>query len=226
MLDGLGIAITSGRLAPGAVFNLESVGAEYAASRSVVREAVRVLEAMGLVASRRRVGITVLPRTQWNVFDPRVIRWRLEDGDRSALLVSFSELRLGFEPVAARLAARHATPEHCRTMALAVAEMALTGRTGDTEAYLAADKLFHRTLLDACGNEMLAALASVVEEALAGRTHHRLMPRNPNPEAIALHEDVARAVRDQDADRAESAMRAIIEEATAALQAQYAAEAD
>lgn len=226
VLDGLGIAIASGRIAPGTVFNLEWVGAEYAASRSVVREAVRVLEALGLVASRRRVGITVLPPEQWNVFDPRLIRWRLEEGDRGALLVSFSQLRLGVEPVAARLAAVRATPEQCHTLALAVAEMDLTGRTGDTEAYLAADKLFHRTLLDACGNEMFAALTSVVEEALAGRTHHHLMPRSPNPQAIALHEDVARAVRDRDADRAEAAMRAIIEEAAEALQQQYAESTD
>src|SRR5690348_1943321 len=102
VLDGLGIAIASGRLTPGTVFNLEWVGAEYAASRSVVREAVRVLEAMGLVAARRRVGVTVLPRARWSVFDPQLIRWRLEEGDRNALLVSFSQLRLGFEPVAAR----------------------------------------------------------------------------------------------------------------------------
>ncbi|MGH3950638.1 MAG: hypothetical protein ACRDSE_16225, partial [Pseudonocardiaceae bacterium] len=46
-------------------------------SRTVARETMRVLESMGLVVSRRRVGITVRPLGEWNVFDPRVIWWRL-----------------------------------------------------------------------------------------------------------------------------------------------------
>jgi DNA-binding FadR family transcriptional regulator len=35
---------------------------------------------MGLVASRRRIGITIQPRDRWNVFDPRIIRWRINVG--------------------------------------------------------------------------------------------------------------------------------------------------
>jgi len=64
---------------------------------------------------------------------------------------------------------------------------------------------------------MLRALDSVVEEVLSGRTHHGMMPSRPNPEAIALHDEVARAVRLGDAAAAETAMRAIIEEAATAL---------
>ena len=52
---------------------------------------------------------------------------------------------------------------------------------------------------------------------LSGRTHHGMMPSRPNPEAIALHDEVARAVRLGDAPGAERAMRAIIEEAASAL---------
>ncbi|MBX5489269.1 MAG: FadR family transcriptional regulator, partial [Mycolicibacterium hassiacum] len=170
VLTALGVAIVSGRYAPGEVVTLDGVGAEHGVSRSVVREAVRVLESMGLVQSRRRVGIIVQPRERWNVFDPRLIRWRLDSDDRAAQLMSLSELRRGFEPVAAALAARRADPDHCRTLAAAVSDMAVHGRSGDLEAYLLADKLFHRTLLEASGNEMLRALSGVVDEVLTGRT--------------------------------------------------------
>jgi DNA-binding FadR family transcriptional regulator len=95
--------------------------------------------------------------------------------------------------------------------------MAVHGRTGDLDAYLVADVAFHRALLEASGNEMLRALAGVVEEVLSGRTHHGMMPARPNPEAIALHDEVARAVRLGDPVGAERAMRAIIEEAATAL---------
>ena len=154
LLEALGTAIASGHYPAGEVLTLDSVSAEHGVSRSVAREAIRVLESMGMVASRRRVGLTILPSDKWNVFDPLVIRWRLESGDRAALLVSLSELRRGFEPAAAALAARRADPHQCRIMAAAVSDMVIHGRSGDLESYLLADKVFHRTLLEASGNEM------------------------------------------------------------------------
>lgn len=217
VLTALGTAVVSGAYPAGQVINLERVSAEHAVSRSVAREAIRVLESMGMVASRRRVGITIQPAEHWNVFDPRLIRWRLESGDRAAQLVSLSELRRGFEPAAAALAARRADPHQCRIMAAAVSDMVVHGRSGDLDSYLQADKVFHRTLLEASGNEMFRALNEVVAEVLTGRTHHGMMPAEPNPAAIALHDEVARAIRLRDETGAERAMRAIIDEATAAV---------
>ncbi|WP_029117554.1 FadR/GntR family transcriptional regulator [Mycobacterium sp. URHB0044] len=213
VLTALGAQIVSGGLLPGQVITLDDVSVQHGVSRSVAREAIRVLESMGMIASRRRVGITIQPSAQWNVFDPRVIRWRLESGDRAAQLISLSELRRGFEPAAAALAAQRADPHQCRIMAAAVSDMVMHGRSGDLESYLLADKVFHQTLLEASGNEMFRALNGVVAEVLTGRTHHGLMPETPNPVAIALHDEVARAIRLRDDAGAERAMRAIIDEA-------------
>jgi DNA-binding FadR family transcriptional regulator len=151
------------------------------------------------------------------VFDPRLIRWRLQAGDRTALLASLSELRRGFEPAAAALAARRANPDQCRVLAAAVSDMVVHGRSGNLDSYLLADKVFHQTLLEASGNEMFRALNDVVAELLAGRTEHGLMPDSPKPAAIELHDEVAKAIRLRDADAAEQAMRAIIDEAATAV---------
>ena len=217
LLDALGSAIVSGEYLAGQVLTLDGVGGRHGVSRSVAREAIRVLESMGMVESRRRVGITIQPATNWNVFDPTLIRWRLEAGDRAAQLVSLSELRRGFEPAAAALAARRADPHQCRIMAAAVSDMVVHGRSGDLESYLVADKIFHQTLLEASGNEMFRALNGVVAEVLTGRTHHGMMPAVPNPAAIELHDEVARAIRMRDEAAAERAMRAIIDEAASAV---------
>lgn len=217
LLTALGSAIVSGSYPPGQVITLDRVCADHGVSRSVVREAIRVLESMGMVESRRRVGVTIQPAEKWNVFDPLLIRWRLDAGDRAAQLVSLSELRRGFEPAAAALAARRANPHQCRIMAAAVSDMVMHGRAGDLDAYLLADKIFHQTLLEASGNEMFRALNGVVSEVLTGRTHHGMMPATPNPAAIELHDQVARAIRMRDEEAAEQAMRAIIDEATSAV---------
>jgi DNA-binding FadR family transcriptional regulator len=221
LLRTLGAAIVSGDYPAGQVITLDGVGAQHKMSRSVVREAVRVLESMGMVESRRRVGVTVQPAQKWNVFDPRLIRWRLESGDRTAQLLSLSELRRGFEPAAAALAARRADPHQCRIMAAAVSDMVVHGRSGDLDAYLLADKIFHQTMLEASGNEMFRALNGVVAEVLAGRTHHGMMPDIPNPAAIDLHDEVARAIRMRDEAAAERAMRAIIDEAASAVTEEF-----
>ncbi|MEU7991227.1 FCD domain-containing protein [Streptosporangium canum] len=217
VLDELGSLIASGGLAAEQVLTIEELELRFGVSRSVIRETIRVLESMGLVSSRRRVGVTVAARTEWNLFDPRIIRWRLAGEGRGEQLRSLGELRHGVEPVAAALAARHATPEQCGALTGAVMQMAVHGRSGDLEAYLAADILFHRTLLEASGNEMLGALTGVVAEVLTGRTHHHLMPARPEPAAIRWHAEVAQAVQSGDAAAAEHAMRNIVDEATRAM---------
>ena len=113
VLETLGPAITAGEYPPGSVLRTDELAQRFEVSRSVMREAVRVLESMHLVESRRRVGVTVRPKSEWNVYDPQVIRWRLAGADRPQQLRSLTVLRSAIEPVAAGLAATSATAEQC-----------------------------------------------------------------------------------------------------------------
>ena len=209
VLDALGPAITAGDYPPGSVLRTDELAQEFEVSRSVMREAVRVLESMHLVESRRRVGVTVRPKSEWNLYDPQVIRWRLAGADRPHQLRSLTVLRSAIEPVAAGLSARNATPEQCAELTECALGMVANSRGHRLEAYLVHDMAFHRVILAASGNEMFARLADVVAEVLAGRTHHEVMFEDPDPAAVTLHVQVAEAVREGDATRAEQLTREI-----------------
>ncbi|MFD9538709.1 FadR/GntR family transcriptional regulator [Streptomyces sp. NPDC060022] len=203
VLDTLGLEIAAGDFPPGRVLRTDELAQRFEVSRTVVREVIRVLESMHLVESRRRVGVTVRPTEEWNVYDPQVIRWRLAGSDRPRQLRSLTVLRSAVEPVAAGLAARHATAEQCAALTECALGMVATSRGQQLEGYLRHDITFHRIVLNASGNEMFARLGDVVAEVLAGRTHHQVMFEDPDPAAVTLHVRLAEAVREGDAAAAE-----------------------
>ncbi|MER5640004.1 FCD domain-containing protein [Kitasatospora sp. NPDC002227] len=210
LLADLGPAIASGEIPVGAVLRSEELEEQYGVSRTVVREAVRILESMRLVESRRRVGSTVLPKEQWDVFDPLVIRWRLAGADRAAQLRSLGSLRVAVEPAAAALAARQATDDQRRELSALAVELTVTAKAADLESFLRHDIAFHATVLRASGNEMFAHLGDTVGAVLTGRTEHQLMPHQPRPYAVRLHREVAEAICAGEPEQAERAMRTIV----------------
>lgn len=217
VLDTLGMEITNGRHSPGDALTLERLQRRFGVSRTVMREAMRILESMNLVRSRRRVGIVVRPRREWRVFDPRVIRWRLDGPGRAEQLRTLTELRVAVEPRAAASAARHASDAEGDQIVELAAQLRRLGEASELEAFLKVDVAFHSLLLSACRNEMFTALTDVVAEVLAGRTHHGLMPSPPRPVALDLHQEVARCVRVGDPRGAETAMRDLVEEVRDAI---------
>jgi DNA-binding FadR family transcriptional regulator len=212
VLERLGTDIITGTYPPGHVLTLEQVCIEHAVSRTVAREVVQVLQSMGLVESRRRTGVTVRPAECWNVFDPSVIRWRLEGPERASQLRQLTELRAAIEPPAAASAAGHATQRQRRRLVELAGLLEDTGGRGDLETFLDHDVEFHRVVLEGSGNDMFAGLSDVVEAVLRGRTHHHLMPPQPKPEARRLHAVVADAVSGGEPEVAQAAMTAIVAE--------------
>ncbi|WP_353951467.1 FCD domain-containing protein [Knoellia sp. S7-12] len=219
VLARIGADLVDGKLTQGTVVTMDSLESQYGASRSAIREVVRVLESIGVAVSRRRVGVRFLPQSQWEALSPVVVAWRLDGGQRADQLRELSELRRGIEPVAASLAAQRATPEQVDAMTAAVVGMSVTGPRGDLERYLEHDVAFHTTLLEASGNAALASFAPLVHEALRGRTAHHLMPTVPEPDAIRWHVEVAQAVAAGEAVRAEATMRQIVHEAQESMSA-------
>jgi DNA-binding FadR family transcriptional regulator len=213
VVDQMGLAIAGGEWRSGSIMRIEELEGRYGVSRSVIREVLRVLASMGMVQSRRRVGVQVLPATQWNLYDPQVIRWRLASPGRVAQLRSLTELRTAVEPQAARLAAMRAPLADASELMGLAGKLWAAGRDGDTELFLRLDIQFHHLVLSSSGNEMFGKLNSLVAEVLAGRTHYGMMPDHPHEEALQMHVDVASAIQRGNAADAHAAMLAIMERA-------------
>lgn len=216
VLETLGQQIVDGLLRPGTVVRPEAVAEEYGVSRSVVREALRVLQSLGLVEPRQRIGTLVRPASSWELLAPTVIRWRGASPAYFAQQRELLELRLGVEPVAAALAATNTTTtadttDSTAAVLAAATDMAAACDRDDSRAYLEADVRFHRALLAASGNAVFAHFAGTVEALLRTRTSEsRDTITRWTHDAAARHVAVARAVVDGDADAASSAATALL----------------
>ncbi|MGO1880445.1 MAG: FadR/GntR family transcriptional regulator [Microbacterium gubbeenense] len=201
----LGARIAAGEVPPGSVLTLAQLERDHDASRTVVREAVRVLESIGMVRSRRRVGITVQSREDWEANSPQVIEWNLQGPFRQQQLEALMELRVAVEPTAAMLAAGRATPAQraeLRRLADRLRELSDRG-LGASDDFLQADVEFHSLLLCASRNPQLRALCDPVREVLTGRSRLGMTPATPAAGTVAEHSAVADAIARGDADEAE-----------------------
>ncbi|MEL7537719.1 MAG: FadR/GntR family transcriptional regulator [Pseudomonadota bacterium] len=189
-------------------------------SRSAAREAVKSLAAKGLLTSRARQGIRVLPETQWNLFDADVLGWIRESNPSLTLLREFTELRLAVEPEAAHLAAERQNPDAIATIKDALERMrrAETGLDDPLEA----DIGFHTSILDASGNRFFAQLGRITDTTL--RVSIRYTNRLAGVQAANYddHKSIFDAIAAADPQAAQEQTTLLVEEALRLINAALA----
>lgn len=214
MLDALGRAIVTG-VYTGKRFPTEGdLAIQHGVSRSVTREAVKMLTAKGLLSARPRQGTIVQPADSWNLFDPDVLGWLLERKFSLGLLRHFNELRIAIEPAAAALAARNAGEAGRVAIRAGYARM-VAAEAGEDDP-LDADIAFHVAILRAAGNPFFAQFEDVVTTALRSsiRFTNRFKGRSAD---LAAHGAVLRAIEAGDGMAAQSAMQQIIADVLALI---------
>jgi GntR family galactonate operon transcriptional repressor len=192
VVQAIGRRIVRGELAPGEILPEQGeLSRLLGVSRTVVREATKVLATKGLVESRSKRGTVVLHRSSWRLLDPDVLAWLTEAGPDPDFLRSVFEVRRIIEPAAARLAAERASASELAAIEEALEAM---GTAGDGAGYLAADIRYHEILVAATHNDHLVQLVAAFgpafqaglraatrtvrawpEYAESGLTHHRVV---------------------------------------------------
>lgn len=161
-VDRLGRMIAGGEFAEGITIPVEAELCEMlGVSRTVVREATKVLSGKGMLRTARRYGTRVLPFENWNLLDPDVIFWHEPSSPTAArIYAACTQMRLMFEPEAAKLAAQNATAAQKRKIILAAEH--IHPEPYGMQGMIAADYAFHSTILEGTGNLMLAQLRGLI----------------------------------------------------------------
>ena len=170
IVDEIGQRIIRGKYRTEEVLPTEDqLSSELQVSRGVLREAIKVLTQKGLIQTRPRVGTQVLPRENWNLFDPDVLVWRLQIEDKTTFLKNVTEVRRLIESEAARQAARRATSSEVADIRGTLSQMQTILSDGNRyvyEDYLSLDILFHSKILKASHNDLLSQIGSTVRNAV------------------------------------------------------------
>ncbi|MFV0625296.1 FadR/GntR family transcriptional regulator [Sphingomonas sp. ac-8] len=214
MVDALGRKIVRGDYADAAFPTEAELTKEHGVSRSVTREAVKMVTAKGLLRAKPKIGTFVQPLDHWNLFDVDVLRWLMEQKLSRALLRQFNEMRLIVEPQAAAWAARRATPAQVTAILAGLKRMQAAAEGRDDA--LDADIAFHVAVLRATGNPFLSQFRDIVATALHASI--RVTNRQAQGKAcIPDHEAVYQAIAAGEPQRASEAMAKLIEDVLAYL---------
>lgn len=211
IVEALAQRVITGQWAVGATIPKEAeLCTEFGVSRTVIREASRVLVSKGMLVSKPRAGTSVTPRTQWSILDPDIAAWLAANGDSHGITTSLVEARRTIEPAAARLAALRATPADLARIHEAWQRMAKHDHT-ERAAFIEADIDFHTALLVASHNIIFIQLAGVVRSAMSSLFDTTETVGSNPPEALALHLAVVEAVRLRQPEDAVRAMSQILD---------------
>jgi GntR family transcriptional regulator, transcriptional repressor for pyruvate dehydrogenase complex len=181
------------------------LAAEWNVSRSVVREAIGRLAAIGLVRSRQGSGTRIAaPDGSHQLLN---YQWMLAQG--IVRLEHLSAARLPLETTIASLAAEHRSEEHLER--LAETQRVLKSPNHSPKTHVEADMQFHAMLAEATGNPLFQIILAPIQELLI-ESRRRTLGRYGTMLAFEHHAVILDAVRNRDEDAAREAMRTHIEQ--------------
>ncbi|MBP0462043.1 FadR/GntR family transcriptional regulator [Streptomyces montanisoli] len=219
VIEQLQSLIESGEWAVGTKIPAEPVLTEMlGVGRNTVREAVRALGHSGMLEARQGDGTYVRAADALGAALHRRLR-------RAGHLEAF-EVRSGLERDAARLAAGRRTEADLAALRSALAERGTAWRSGDTDAFVRADVAFHRAVVAAAHNGMLADLYSHLSDGLRAAIASVADAPLPEPRRAQAdsHADLVDAIEAGDAAAATGAVARYIEESVSSLRELQAAD--
>ena len=201
VVDKIMNSIINGELSDGELLPPENRLCEiFGISRSILREAVRVLVSKGLVEVKQGHGTyTRLPKIE---VPEEAVRNYLMTNKLS--LLQLMEIRTPIEVEVARLAAERREEIHLNTMERSLQIMNTDSKT--SEVYADADEAFHKAIIDASGNPLFG----IMIHSIMGNLHisRQLTIRHFGIEVVIQeHGGIFEAIKNQQASIAAIKMK-------------------
>lgn len=191
--ETIGRSIVCGEFKSGEVLPNEAKWAkDFGASRSAVREAIKILMAKNLVVSRPKIGSRVEPKEHWSLLDRDVLSWYSNSPDRAGFLRSLQQFRYIIEPEAAALAATLHSKEQMAEISKSCHDMATAPTLSERTQ---ADVRFHLAILKATNNELLVPLGVTIASALNNLFVFITRSAQDLHYAQDLHNNIEQAIR-------------------------------
>ena len=196
--------IQTERLADGSFFMTEAqLAAEYCTSRTVTREAVSRLQALGILEGRKRKGLIVRCPDPLRLFQNSLPSLMTSPDDWRDL----AQLRYALEVGAIELAIRAATDEQIERLGQveqdleqAIQEDMQSSRTVEL------DVMFHSLILEMTGSRLITGMQQVLVQFF--QTTPRSTPSSASAERICWeHRELLDAIRERDVERARAMIR-------------------
>ena len=174
-------------------------------SRTVIREALKLLKERGLVDSRNGMGSYITKPVPGNLADV-IGRMVIMDGiDYDAI----TEVRMILENAACRLAAQRAGEDDMKEMARILAR--LDDRTISVDERRELDYAFHAAIARSSGNHLLEILVQTMKSVFLTMIEKGIFNEGGIDDAIFRHRRIYSALERKDPDEAEAAMKDHIE---------------
>lgn len=208
LANEIGLRIVRGDYPPGTILPNEAKWSEtFDVSRSAVREAIKMLMAKSLLASRPKIGSWVEPKERWNLLDRDVLAWYATSPDREVFLKTVQEFRHIIEPEASAFAAMRRSDEQMAEISQACREM---GEAATLQERTRADTRFHLAILRASGNDLLVPLGVLIESAFDHLFAYTTRELDDLQHAQKLHEAIEKNIRLKKPDAARNAVRKLL----------------
>jgi GntR family transcriptional regulator, transcriptional repressor for pyruvate dehydrogenase complex len=192
--------IADGSVSPGCKFPPErEMAREFGANRASVRQALKVLEMMGVLSQRVGDGTYLSESAETILNEPIDFLVLLDDLSHHELF----ETRLIVEPELAARAAERATVEDVASMRNAVLALERSKLMRDR---LEADMAFHNAIFRASGNRICQLLFKGIHRTVV-TSMTQLSERVSVEQPLKFHRRIYAAIRSRDPEAARSAMR-------------------
>lgn len=201
VVEDVGQRIVNGELPVGSIIFAEHLCERLGISRSVVREGIRTLSSMGLLEAKPQLGTRVLPRENWDLLNPHLVKWRGQGPDQLQQMQELLEVRMGVEQAAVHFASERMSRETAERLVAASKAMQRAFLAEDTYSFFEADAEFHRLILEGSGNPIIAQFSDTVSTALLLRGNEVGTPgaHSINESSVQRHLDLAQALLRRDA---------------------------